>query len=203
MDVCGANHLDPAMRHHSRATHAEAHVRHRHRGRGLGGRRPRRPPQLRPDALRPAARGRPGEGPRRLPGLVYLTEEVRDPRQPQDLGWRARRSGPVRRAAHRRSRHRRRRRDPRAAAAQGAYAWTRRPADARSRAMTSPPCWPACCTTSAPRIVCSTSTAEISRSTTRSKLCCPAEPIGDLRSIALAPRAWRHSIRLVNWFMSK
>jgi ribulose 1,5-bisphosphate synthetase/thiazole synthase len=24
MDVCGANHLDPAMRHHSRATHAEA-----------------------------------------------------------------------------------------------------------------------------------------------------------------------------------
>jgi len=46
MDVCGANHLDPAMRHHSRATHAGAHVRHRHRGRGLGGRRPRRPPQL-------------------------------------------------------------------------------------------------------------------------------------------------------------
>src|SRR6478736_5652973 len=44
--------------------------------------------------------------------------------------------------------------------------------------MTSPPCWLACCTTSAPRIVCSTSTPEISPSTQRSKLCCPAEPLG-------------------------
>jgi len=62
MDVCGANHLDPAMRHHSRATHAVAHVRHRIRGRGLGGRRPRRPPQLRPDALRPLLEAGPAKG---------------------------------------------------------------------------------------------------------------------------------------------
>src|SRR6185436_16403743 len=61
--------------------------------------------------------------------------------------------------------------------APGAYAWTRRPAEARSRLMTSPPRCLACCTTSARRIVCSTSTAEISRSTKRSKLRCRAEPV--------------------------